>query len=121
MSKLKQLYAILLAAMILIPGVYILSLQVMAEDDFDVEKEMAGLQMIEQTTLLPLAAPPKSEIAQTINVIVTGYSSTVAQTDNDPFITASGEIVRDGIVANNLLAFGTQIKLPEILAAKHLL
>lgn len=49
-----------------------------------------------------------------INVFVTGYSSTYWQTDSTPFITAAGTSVRDGIVATNLLAFGTKIKIPEI-------
>ena len=34
-----------------------------------------------------------------VNAIITGYSSTPDQTDSTPFITASGERVREGIVA----------------------
>ena len=49
-----------------------------------------------------------------MNVFVTGYSSTCWQTDSTPFITAAGTSVRDGIVATNLLAFGTKIKIPEL-------
>ena len=44
-----------------------------------------------------------------VHAIVLAYSSTVDQTDDDPFITASGEKVRDGIVANNCYAFGTML------------
>ena len=51
-------------------------------------------------------------------VIVTGYSSTIDQTDSDPFITAAGTIVRDGIVANNKYPFGTKIRFPEIYGDK---
>lgn len=40
---------------------------------------------------------------------VTMYNSVPEQTDDTPFITASGETVRDGIVANNCLDFGTQV------------
>jgi len=46
---------------------------------------------------------------ETITAIVTAYSSTVDQTNSDPFTTASGERVRDGIVANNCLPFGTKV------------
>lgn len=53
-----------------------------------------------------------------IKVIVTAYSSTPWQTDDTPFITANGSEVRDGIVANNMLPFGTAIKLPELYGNK---
>jgi 3D (Asp-Asp-Asp) domain-containing protein len=49
-----------------------------------------------------------------IKVILTAYSSTVWQTDDTPFITANGSTVREGIVANNMLPFGTEIKIPEL-------
>ncbi|EKD79415.1 MAG: hypothetical protein ACD_41C00081G0001 [uncultured bacterium] len=47
---------------------------------------------------------------QTIGATVYAYSSTVGQTDASPFVTASGERVRDGIIANNCLPFGTIVK-----------
>lgn len=47
------------------------------------------------------------------SVEVTAYSSTPDQTDDSPFITASGTSVRDGIVAANWLPFGTKIQIPE--------
>ena len=53
-----------------------------------------------------------------IKVIVTAYSSTTWQTDDTPFITANGSTVRDGIVANNMLPFGTAITLPELYGNK---
>ena len=43
---------------------------------------------------------------------VTGYSSTVDQTDSSPFITASGKRVHEGIIAcPRELTFGTQVKI----------
>lgn len=43
---------------------------------------------------------------------VTAYSSTVDQTDNDPFITASGERVRKGgIACPNWLEFGDRVEI----------
>lgn len=53
-----------------------------------------------------------------IKVIITAYSSTTWQTDDTPFITANGSTVRDGIVANNMLPFGTELKIPEFYGNK---
>jgi 3D (Asp-Asp-Asp) domain-containing protein len=53
------------------------------------------------------------KVLETINTTITGYSSTVDQTNCQPFITASGAWVEDGIVAANFLPFGTQIRIPE--------
>ena len=47
----------------------------------------------------------------TIMATITAYSSTVEQTDDTPFITASGERVREGIIANNCLSFGELIEI----------
>ncbi len=40
---------------------------------------------------------------------ITAYSSRPEETDDTPFITASGQRVRDGIVATNELSIGTKI------------
>lgn len=53
-----------------------------------------------------------------IRVTVSAYSSTVDQTDDTPFITASGEVVRDGIVAANWLPLGAHIRIPEVYGDK---
>lgn len=55
---------------------------------------------------------------KTIEVIATGYSSTVDQTDDSPFITASGKHVGDGILAANFLPFGTRIRIPAVFGDK---
>ncbi|MFA6190408.1 MAG: hypothetical protein WC711_02780 [Candidatus Staskawiczbacteria bacterium] len=60
----------------------------------------------------------KSNAIKTIKVKVTAYSSTADQTDDTPFITASGKRVKDGIIANNLLPFGTKIKIPKLYGDK---
>ena len=60
---------------------------------------------------------PKQAVSR-IKVVLTGYSSTVAQTDSTPFITANGTYVHDGIVANNGLPFGTEIRIPDIYGEK---
>ena len=49
---------------------------------------------------------------------VTAYSSTPDQTDNDPFIMASGKHVYDGAIATNFLPFGTKVRFPEVYGDK---
>jgi 3D (Asp-Asp-Asp) domain-containing protein len=53
-----------------------------------------------------------------IKVIITAYSSTPDQTDDTPNITASNKQVRDGIIANNMLPFGTKVRIPELYGDK---
>lgn len=48
-----------------------------------------------------------------MKVPITAYSSTPDQTDDTPFITASGTHVRWGIVAANFLPIGTLVRMPE--------
>ncbi|MGB2762350.1 MAG: hypothetical protein WBC21_02300 [Minisyncoccales bacterium] len=90
----------------------------------EIEKQEINLNSefvtIQENTLLPLSSMPQTEIkvVKTMRVLTTAYSSTVCQTDDTPFITASGTYVKDGIVANNLLSFGTKIRIPEIYGDK---
>lgn len=79
-----------------------------------------SLALIEENTVLPIANPiySQTQSAKTMNVVVTAYSSSVWETDNDPYITASGAWVKEGIVANNYLPFGTKIKIPELFGDK---
>lgn len=58
---------------------------------------------------------PKDEKLKTAynNRIVTAYSSTPEETDETPFITASGNQVRFGIAAANWLPIGTEVRIPE--------
>ncbi|MFC1629808.1 3D domain-containing protein [Patescibacteria group bacterium] len=76
--------------------------------------EVSGLTIIEENSLKSVSAPPAKNVVRRIRVIATAYSSTVWQTDDTPFITAAGTSVRNGVVANNLLPFGTKIRMPEI-------
>ncbi len=58
------------------------------------------------------------KIIKVYTIRATAYSSTVDQTDDTPFITASGTRVRDGIIAANFLPFGTVVRIPEIYGDK---
>ncbi len=53
-----------------------------------------------------------------IKAIITAYSSSPWETDDDPYITASGKLVRDGIIANNKFPFGTKVKIPSLYGDK---
>ena len=59
-----------------------------------------------------------AEARRAIRVPITAYSSEVGQTDNTPFITASGTRVHDGIVAANFLKIGTKVRIPELFGDK---
>lgn len=86
-----------------------------SENLFDQER----LTILGSDSLLPIASPaPELRVVRKMNVIITAYSSTVGQTDSTPFITASNTRVRDGIIANNYLPFGTKVRMPEIYGDK---
>ena len=53
---------------------------------------------------------PSAEVKK-LRVILTAYSSSPDETWGNPFITASGEQTRTGIVANNCLPFGTIVEI----------
>lgn len=63
---------------------------------------------------------PKSDVkVKRRTVTVTSYSSTPDQTDDSPYITANGTVVRDGVVAANFLPFGTRVRFPELYGDKE--
>jgi len=64
------------------------------------------------------AANEAKKVAKTIKVVITAYSSTPEETDETPFITASGKSVSDGIIANNMLPLGTKIRIPSLYGSK---
>ena len=60
----------------------------------------------------------EAEVIQSQKVWVTAYTSTPEETDDTPFITAMGTKVRDGIIATNLLPFGTHVRIPKLFGNK---
>lgn len=84
---------------------------------------MAFVAIPQESGFLPAEANHVSEKAPgpdqiVFDVWVTAYSSTVDQTDSTPFITASGQRVRDGLIAANFLPFGSKVKIPEFFGDK---
>ncbi|MCH8048729.1 3D domain-containing protein [Patescibacteria group bacterium] len=116
MKRIKQLNTENIAtglAVSFLVGIAVLGLRLDTED----EPPSIGERIViaQSISLLPISSPKTpTRVAKTVNVIVTAYSSTPDQTDDTPFITASGNWVRDGIVATNILPMGTKIKIPEV-------
>lgn len=53
-----------------------------------------------------------------VRAVITAYSSSVDETDDTPFITASGSIVRSGVAASSFLPFGTKFRIPKVFGEK---
>lgn len=84
------------------------------------QKRKGNLVFLQENSLWPISQPfnLESRGVQKIEVVVTAYSSTPWETSGDPYLTAAGTPVRDGIVANNFLPFGTKVRMPEIFGDK---
>lgn len=55
---------------------------------------------------------------KTLKMWVTAYTSTPEETDSTPFETAMGTLTHDGIVATNMLPFGTKVSFPKLFGNK---
>lgn len=75
----------------------------------------AGTGPLTATTMITGTSTAPTAI---LHLRVTAYTSLPDETDSTPFITASGETVRDGIIANNLLPFGTKVMIPALFGTK---
>ncbi len=62
--------------------------------------------------MFPVA--PDREPRKITQVVATAYNSLSWQTDDTPFITASGSHTRHGVIAANFLPIGTHVRLPEL-------
>jgi 3D (Asp-Asp-Asp) domain-containing protein len=64
--------------------------------------------------------PPEIQqnVITTLSMRITAYASVPEETSDHPFITASGEHVYDGVVASNILPFGTKIQIPGLFGNK---
>lgn len=75
-----------------------------------------SVDAVAPTTVLYVA--PTATNTEKISVWATAYSSEASQTDNTPFITASGELVHDGVAAANFLPMGTTFSIPTLFGDK---
>lgn len=84
------------------------------------------IQALEGTIVAQAAMPQRESIVapttqaekRFYSVRVSAYTSSVDQTDDTPFITASGSYVRDGIAAANFLPMGTKFRIPKLFGDK---
>jgi len=84
--------------------------------EFSLGEISESLITIQENSLLPIVDFLNSDSRiRKIKVVVTAYSSSPWETDENPHITASGTWVREGVIANNLLPFGTKNTYIEIL------
>jgi 3D (Asp-Asp-Asp) domain-containing protein len=122
-SRIPILFIILGVFLIAVP-IFELFLQKteadLLSDDFSTALNQEGLIFLEKNTLIPTSNPinPEPKVVRKLPVVVTAYSSTPWETDGNPYITAAGTWVREGVVANNMLPFGTKIKIPAIFGDK---
>lgn len=84
----------------------------------DLETEMPVDAFSPSQTALTSTPGPKPAPATVKRVYVTAYSSSPDETDDDPFITASGKEVWDGVIASNFLTLGTKVRIPKIFGDK---
>jgi 3D (Asp-Asp-Asp) domain-containing protein len=98
--------------------VFFLDFSSEAENLPDFSFENKNFILYQGDTISPiLNLNPPRKIIKVLGLI-TGYSSTPQETDDTPFLTASGKKVRDGIIANNFFPFGTKIKIPKVFGDK---
>ncbi|AKM77912.1 MAG: hypothetical protein UX49_C0010G0013 [Candidatus Wolfebacteria bacterium GW2011_GWC2_46_275] len=83
------------------------------------------IQALEGTIVAQAAMPQRESIVaptqaekRFYSAKVSAYTSSVDQTDDTPFITASGSYVRDGIAAANFLPMGTKFRIPKLFGDK---
>lgn len=82
--------------------------------------EQGKIAFLGENSLIPVSDPaaPEPKVVKKMPVVITAYSSTVWETDDTPLITAANTAVRDGVIANNYLPFGTKVRMPEIYGEK---
>lgn len=71
----------------------------------------AGQLLSSPASQIPRRSTLQIEPGVAVRVMATGYSSTVDQTDGDPFTTASGTRVHPGTMAANFLPFGSRVRI----------
>ena len=94
--------------------------QLFVEPNFLEFKDYIEHSIVGETGFLAIKTPPNKRhvVVSRMWIFVTAYSSTPDQTDDTPFITASGSHVRDGIIAANFLSIGTKVRFPTMYGDK---
>ncbi len=87
------------------------------EDEFAGPRPKLSIKAYYDGPTLPDIGP--REARRTMYITVSAYNSLPEQTDDTPFITASGTRTRDGVLAANFLPIGTIVRLPEVFGDKE--
>ena len=107
-------HAVLLLLFFIVSGIITSSFPVFLRgfgESLGLDNQIARSFLASQYT--PLKTVSK-QYPREINILLTAYSSSPNETDDTPFITASGIHTHDGVVAANFLPFGTRIRIPDI-------
>lgn len=83
-----------------------------------ISAELAGPSMSEAIYTTSLINGAAADPTKRMTVTLTAYSSTPDQTDDTPFIAATGKRVYDGMIAANFLPFGTKVQIPKLFGEK---
>ena len=120
LSLKRVVFGFLMVAVLAIGGLELLIPQASKADFFlDNYAYLTNLSISQDNTILSASNSTESyQVKRRVKMIITAYSSTPEETDDTPFITASGSTVEDGIVANNLLPFGSKVRIPELYGDK---
>lgn len=112
----NPMYTSILTALALISGVYYPNTFFTSTDAIS---PFGGAVLTVPAVVNGLWGSEKQELRSEIyEVWVTAYSSSHDETDDTPFITASGGQVRDGVIAANFLPFGTKVMVPSLFGDK---
>lgn len=86
----------------------------------EVDGQIMQLAIVDNQKPVTTQMAVVKELAQSkiLKLWITAYSSTPEETDDTPFVTALGTEVRDGVIATNLLPFGTKVKIPSLFGDK---
>ena len=86
------------------------------------QKTAADFDTTSNASYVAKATNEAQKVVKTIKVVVTAYSSSWDETTGIPgvagTVTASGKNVSPEIIANNMLPFGTKVRIPELYGDK---
>lgn len=88
--------------------------QVFGSAGFAANAVKAAPQLTDRQFGLPSVEQIRPRVMKSRVAAVTYYESKPAQTDGDPFTTASGTRVHYGTLATNCYPFGTKIRMPDL-------
>lgn len=116
--KKSPIESVLIAIMVLVLSYAAMPAAAFADEDTGPDMDYVALQISTmQNSLRDYGQLPSSDErgpSYTITVPATAYNSLPGQTDDTPFITASGTTTRHGVLAANFLPIGTRVKIPEL-------